>query len=110
LVATGSEVPLALDTKAALASNNIKATVVSMPCQETFLRLSGEEQDAVLPPQVPTVSIEAACSMGWHRFVGRNGLTISIDTFGASGPGKELFQHFGFSADSIVERVKKHLG
>ncbi len=108
LVATGSEVSLAMDVAAALESKGIGADVVSMPCAELF-----DEQDAayradVLPDGVLKVSVEAGVTLGWQKYVG-TGLTIGIDTFGASGPADQLFKHFGFSVEAIVPKIEARL-
>ena len=108
LVATGSEVSLAADVAAALEARGIGADVVSMPCAELF-----DEQDAayradLLPDGVLKVSIEAGVTLGWQKYVG-TGLTIGIDTFGASGPGDQLFKHFGFSVEAIVPKIEARL-
>ncbi len=109
LVATGSEVALAVEVAAALEADGIGADVVSMPCAELF-----DEQDAayraeVLPTAVLKVSIEAGITLGWQKYVG-DGITVGIDSFGASGPADQLFKHFGFSVEAIVPRIKARLG
>ncbi len=109
LVATGSEVALAIEVAAALEADGIGADVVSMPCAELF-----DEQDAayradVLPGGVLKVSIEAGVTLGWHKYVG-DGVTIGIDRFGASAPAEQLFKHFGFSVEAIVPQIKARLG
>ena len=109
LVATGSEVSLACDVAAALEAKGIGADVVSMPCAELF-----DEQDAayradVLPADVLKVSIEAGVTLGWQKYVG-TGITIGIDSFGASGPADQLFKHFGFSVEAIVPKIEARLG
>ncbi|WP_435417770.1 transketolase [Parerythrobacter aurantius] len=109
LLATGSEVSLAVDVAAALEAKGIGTDVVSMPCAELF-----DEQDAayrsdLLPEGVLKVSVEAGVTLGWQKYVG-NGLTIGIDTFGASGPGHQLFKHFGFSVEAIVPQILARLG
>lgn len=108
LVATGSEVSLAMDVAAALEGKGIGADVVSMPCAELF-----DEQDAayradLLPAGTLKVSIEAGVTLGWQKYVG-DGLTIGIDTFGASGPADQLFKHFGFSVEAIVPKIEARL-
>ena len=109
LVATGSEVALAVDVAAALEAKGIGADVVSMPCAELF-----DEQDAgyradLLPADVLRVSIEAGVTLGWQKYV-HDGLTIGIDSFGASGPADQLFKHFGFSVEAIVPKIEARLG
>ena len=108
LVATGSEVSLAMDVAAALEGKGIGTDVVSMPCAELF-----DEQDAayradLFPAGTLKVSIEAGVTLGWQKYVG-DGLTIGIDTFGASGPADQLFKHFGFSVEAIVPKIEARL-
>ncbi len=108
LVATGSEVSLAMDVAAALEGKGIGADVVSMPCAELF-----DEQDAayradLFPAGTLKVSIEAGVTLGWQKYAG-DGLTIGIDTFGASGPADQLFKHFGFSVEAIVPKIEARL-
>jgi transketolase len=103
LIATGSEVAIALAAQEKLAANGIRTRVVSMPSWELFVEQSPEYRDSVIPRDVPArVSIEAGCTLGWHRWVGDRGVTIGIDRFGASGPGPVLIKQFGFTADNIV--------
>ncbi|MDE2563807.1 MAG: transketolase [Sphingomonadales bacterium] len=110
LLATGSEVALAKDVAAALEEKGIGSEVVSVPCWELF-----DEQDAayradLLPVDALKVSIEAGVTLGWQKYVGDNGLTIGIDTFGASAPAKDLFRHFGLTVDAIVPQIVEKLG
>jgi len=103
LIATGSEVALALAAQEKLGASGIRARVVSMPCWELFLEQTPEYRDSVIPRDVPArVSIEAGVSLGWHRWVGDRGVAIGLDRFGASGPGSVLVKQFGFTADNIV--------
>jgi len=109
LVATGSEVEVALACAAALESEGVGADVVSMPCCELF-----DEQDAayraeVLPAGVLKVSIEAGVTLGWHKYVG-DGLAIGIDSFGHSAPADVLFRHYGITVDAIVPQITAKLG
>ena len=108
LVATGSEVVLAVDVAAALEAHGIGADVVSMPCAELFDEQDAAYRAAVLPEDALLVSIEAGVTLGWQKYVGR-GLTIGIDSFGASGPADQLFKHFGFSVDAIVPKIEAKL-
>ena len=108
LLATGSEVALAVDTAKALEAQGIGADVVSMPCWELF-----DEQDAayradLLPANVLKVSVEAGITLGWQKYVG-DGLTIGLDRFGASAPAEKLFEYFGFTADAIVKKITAKL-
>jgi len=105
LIATGSEVSLAMETAKALAAQNLYARVVSMPCVETFLALPADARAKVLPAGVPRVGIEAALSLGWERVIGENGLFCGMSGFGASGPGNAVYAHFGLTPDAIAKRV-----
>ena len=103
LIATGSEVSLAVAAQETLAANGIRARVVSMPCWELFAEQSADYRDAVLPRDVTArVAIEAGVTLGWHRWVGDRGVVIGLDRFGASAPGSVLAKQFGFTADNIV--------
>lgn len=106
LIATGSEVQLAVEAHTKLAEQGIAARVVSMPSWELFAQQSEEYRDAVLPPTVKArVAIEAAVPMGWERWVGAQGVVIGLDHFGASSPYKTIFQQFGFTTDNVVLRA-----
>ncbi len=106
LLATGSEVHLALKVQAALKDKNISAYVVSIPCFELFNKQSATYKERVLGnASVLKVSIEAGVSLGWDKYVGDKGLIISIDTFGASAPADTLFKHFGFTTEAIVKKI-----
>jgi len=105
LLATGSEVSLALDSKKALHEKGIEARVVSMPSQEWFEKQSASYKEEVLPLDVPVVSIEAGTTFGWERYTGRTGASIGIDTFGASAPGDLVMEKFGFNVDNVVSTV-----
>ena len=103
LIATGSEVLIALAAQEKLFASGIRARVVSMPCWELFSEQTAEYRDSVIPRDVSArISIEAGTSFGWHRWVGERGVTIAIDRFGASGPGSVLIKQFGFTSDNIV--------
>lgn len=109
IVATGSEVGLAMDTQTALAADGIKARVVSMPCQELFFEQPQSYRDAVIPPGAKKVSIEAGLTYGWERIVGDSGLKIGIDHYGASAPGELLAEKFGFVPASVSAKIKAWL-
>ncbi|HZS43668.1 MAG TPA: transketolase [Blastocatellia bacterium] len=107
LIATGSEVHLALDAQTKLAEQGVGARVVSFPCIELFLEQSEEYRNEVLPRSVSArVAIEAAMDFGWHRWVGYDGDVIAMKRFGASSPGEVLFEKFGFTVDNVVNRAK----
>lgn len=110
LVATGSEVWVALEAAKQLESTGIKARVVSMPCVELFLQQDQSYRDQVIPPSSRKVSIEAGITTGWERIVGRDGLKIGIDHYGASAPGEVLAEKFGFTPAGVLVRVKEWLG
>jgi len=103
LLATGSEVALCMEARERLASEGISARVVSLPCRERFLRQDAAWQDRVLPANIPRVSVEAAVTLGWERWVGPGGVTLGIDTYGASAPAGVLAERFGFTAERVAE-------
>lgn len=105
LMATGSEVEIALDAFEALDSEGMKVRVVSMPCWELFDAQDEEYQDFVLPPEVEArVSIEAGVTLGWQKYTGY-GATIGVDTFGASAPYETIYEEYGITAEEIIEAV-----
>ncbi len=104
LIGTGSEVPLAVEAGQRLAEEGRAVRVVSMPSWEMFDAQPEDYKEAVLPPDIwRRVSIEAGTTIGWERYIGMRGISIGIDRFGASAPGKELFQRFGFTVERVVE-------
>lgn len=106
LIATGSELSLALDVAAALEKRDKAVRVVSMPCFELFEKQSSEYKNEILGGDIgQRVSIEAGVSMGWGKWVGPSGLSISIETFGASAPMSDLQAEFGFNVDAILNRL-----
>lgn len=106
LMATGSEVEIALEAFEALDSEGVKARVVSMPCWELFDAQDDEYKEFVLPPEVLSrVSIEAGVTLGWQKYVGLDGVTMGVDTFGASAPAKKIYEEYGLTAKAIVEVV-----
>ncbi len=108
LIGTGSELHLAVNAKEELKEKGIDARVVSMPSWELFDQQSSEYREKVLPSSVSNrVSIEAGSTFGWAKYVGPNGKSIGIDTFGESGPAEELFQHFGITTEKVVEAALK---
>ena len=110
LIATGSEVSLAVQAHEALVADGVGSRMVSMPSWEIFEHQTQEYQDSVLPPQVTArVALEQASSFGWERYVGRGGQLVCMKTFGASAPLKELQKHFGFEPDQVVAAAKKML-
>ncbi len=106
LIATGSEVALALDAARRLAGDGTAVRVVSMPCWELFAEQPAEYRDEVLPPDVKArLSIEAGVALGWSEWVGDEGDSISIEHFGASAPGATVLSEFGFNVDNVVARA-----
>ena len=107
LIATGSEVQLALQARDLLAVEGIQARVVSMPCWELFEAQDQAYRDSVLPPSVTArVSVEMGSTLGWDRWIGPRGRAVGIDTFGGSAPLKDLLSHFGFSAETVAEAAR----
>jgi transketolase len=104
LVATGAEVGTALGARELLGDAGLRVRVVSMPSWELFEAQSADYRDEVLPPGVPKVSIEAATTFGWSRWVDAS---IGIDTFGASGKGDKVLVHFGISPEAVADRVQE---
>ncbi|HEU5282890.1 MAG TPA: transketolase C-terminal domain-containing protein, partial [Burkholderiales bacterium] len=109
LLATGSEVGLALDAQKALAEQGVAARVVSMPCTSAFDRQDAAYREAVLPRGVRRVAIEAGVSDFWRKYVGLEGAVLGIDRFGESAPAGDLFKYFGFTVPRVVEIVKQTL-
>jgi transketolase len=104
LIATGSEIALAVEAYEQLTADGVAARVVSMPSWELFERQSREYRDSVLPPSVTArVAIEQASTFGWERYVGFSGAIVAMSTFGASAPLKELQSKFGFTPEQVVE-------
>jgi transketolase len=111
LIATGSEVNLALEAARRLEENGRRVRVVSMPSWELFDGQSEAYRKSVLPSDVPhRISIEAGVTQGWERYVGPRGRMIGLDRFGASAPAADLFAHFGFTVDHIVQEAEQMLG
>lgn len=109
LIATGSEVDLAAKAQEALAEEGINARVVSMPSTNVFDRQDQAYKDSVLTPGVKRVSVEAGVTDFWRKYVGLEGGTVGIDTFGESAPGGVLMKHFGFTVENVVKTVKSVL-
>ena len=108
ILATGSEVSVAMDAQAQLKADGIAAAVVSMPCWELFEEQSGAYKEAVLGGGV-RVSIEAGTTFGWDRYVGPDGAIIGMTSFGASAPAGDLYKHFGITADAVCDAVKSRV-
>ncbi len=111
LLASGSEVALALDARDLLHADGIRARVVSMPCLELFAAQPAAYRDQVLPPDVPCrVAVEAAHPLSWFRWVGDRGAVIGLERFGASAPYERIYQELGLTADRVAARVRSLLG
>ncbi len=107
LIATGSEVGLAVEAQQALANQGIDVSVVSMPSVDLFEAQSAEYKESVLPKAVTKrLAIEMGATFGWHRYVGFEGDVLGIDTFGASAPGEKIMEEYGFTVDNVVAKVK----
>jgi transketolase len=110
LIATGSEVALAVETAKSLQAEGTRVRVVSMPNVGLFADQDADYHDAVLPPQVKCrVAVEAGVGAGWHSIVGAEGSVISIDRYGESAPADQLFEKFGFTVDNIGSTVRELL-
>lgn len=108
VIATGSEVTLALEAREMLADAGIGCRVVSMPCWELFEAQSHEYQESVLPESITArVSVEAGVTLGWRRYLGAKGRAIGIDRYGASAPGDTVFEKLGLTPESVAETVKR---
>jgi len=106
IIATGSEVGLAMDAQKALAQEGINVRVVSMPCTNLFDRQDQAYKDSVLPKGMKRVAVEAGVTGFWHKYVGLEGAVVGMDCFGESAPAGELFKHFGFTTENVVKTVK----
>jgi transketolase len=107
LIATGSEVSLAIDTQTALAAEGINVRVVSAPCLEWFAEQDQSYKDSVLSPGLVKISIEVGIAQGWRELIGDSGVAISLEHYGASADAKRLFKEFGFSVENVAAQVKK---
>ena len=109
LIGTGSELTVAMAAQAALAGEGIATRVVSMPCTNVFDRQDAAYQDAVLPPHLPAVAVEAAHPDFWRKYVGRTGAVVGIASFGESAPAKDLYAHFGITAQCVADAVRSRV-
>ena len=107
LIATGSEVGLAMDARAQLNAEGTPTRVVSMPCWEFFDVQSARYKEEVFPAKITArLSIEAGVSQGWHKYVGDKGDTLCVDRFGASAPGEDVFKEYGFTVENVIKKAK----
>jgi len=109
LIATGSEVHLALEARDRMATERVQARVVSLPSTNIFSMQSDLYRDKVLLPKVPLLAIEAGASLGWRSYVGPQIAVIGVDTFGASAPGAVVMQHYGFTVENVCMQAKNLL-
>lgn len=108
LIATGSEVGLAIEAQAKLEAEGIQTRVVSMPCWELFDEQSDDYKESVLPKSVKSrLAIEAGVSLGWSKYVGTDGDTLTVDKFGASAPAEVVFKEYGFTVENVIAKAKK---
>ncbi len=105
IIATGSEVSLAVEAQKQLREEGIDVAVVSMPCTELFDKQDISYQEEVLG-SAPRIAVEAASKFGWEKYVGLKGDIIGMDGFGASGPAEELYKYFGITKEEVVDAVK----
>ena len=109
IIATGSEVQLAMGAKQKLAAEGVAVRVVSMPCTSIFDRQPPMYKDVVLIPTLPKIAVEAGVSDFWRKYVGLEGAVVGVDRYGESAPGPKLFEHFGFTVDNVVKAAKSVL-
>ncbi|MEU2779891.1 transketolase C-terminal domain-containing protein, partial [Streptomyces sp. NPDC007162] len=110
LIATGSEVHVAVEAREQLEADGVPTRVVSMPCVEWFEEQDQGYRDSVLPPSVRArVSVEAGIGLTWHKYVGDAGRIVSLEHFGASADGKVLFQEFGFTAENVAAKARESI-
>ena len=107
IIATGSEVHLALAAQKELQAEGIAVRVVSLPCWEVFEEQDAAYKEAVLPSELPKLAVEAGATLGWERYVGSRENVLGIDRYGASAPGGVLMEKFGFTTAAVVAKVKK---
>jgi transketolase len=109
VVATGSEVHLALAARAALAGEGVRVRVVSAPCLELFAEQPGDYRESVVPTRTPLVSVEAGVTLGWATYLGEGAVTVGLDRFGASAPGAVVLSELGFTVDAVADAVRRAL-
>jgi transketolase len=109
LIATGSEVSIAIEARDVLQGEGHPTRVVSLPCWELFDAQDQAYRDGVLGSSAVRIGIEAAVSLGWERYLGSNGVMIGMQGFGASAPAGELYKHFGITAEAVIEAAHKAL-
>jgi len=107
IISTGSEVGLAMQARERLNAEGVPTRVVSMPCWEFFDAQPAKYKESVLPAKVSAkLAIEAGVSQGWHKYVGDRGDTLTVDRFGASAPGDDVFRDYGFTVENVIRKAK----
>ncbi len=109
LIASGSEVSIAMEARDQLQAEGVSVSVVSMPCLEKFEEQNQQYRDQVTPPEIPVVVVEAAIEQSWGRYLGRKGKFVGMSTFGASAPAGDLYKHFGITTENVRKAVKEVL-
>ena len=109
LIASGSEVQIAIDALNKLQNININSKVVSMPCQELFDKQPKEYKEKIIDKNSIKISIEAGSICGWEKYVGPDGVSLGIKSFGESAPYKKLYEHFNLTSDNVVKLAKNML-
>ena len=107
IIATGSEVEIAVEASQQLAKENIHSKIISMPCQELFEQQESSYKKNLLEETTAKISIEAASTMGWKKYTGNQGVELGIDTFGKSAPYKKIYEHFKLTSNNIIQQAKK---
>ena len=107
ILASGSEVNLAIETSHKLAKDKIYSKVISMPCQDLFDAQSNSYKQKIINETKIKISVEAASTDCWKKYVGKDGLSFGIDTFGKSAPYKEIYKYFGLTSSKIANKIKK---
>jgi transketolase len=110
IIATGSEVSIALEAQKQLAAAGTPVRVVSMPSTSVFDRQDADYRNSVLPAALPKVAVEAGVSDYWRKYVGTEGAVVGIDRYGESAPAGDVFKHFGFTPDNVIKAVRSTLG
>ena len=109
LIASGSEVQIAIEAQKKLKNININSKIISMPCQELFDEQLKEYREKIIDKKSIKISIEAGGVFGWEKYVGPNGISLGMKSFGKSAPYKKIYEHFNLTSDNIVKLTKKML-
>jgi transketolase len=110
IIATGSEVPIALGAQKLLSEQGVPVRVVSMPATSVFDRQDADYRNSVLPRELPKIAVEAGVTDYWRKYVGLDGGVVGMDRFGESAPAGDLFKHFGFTPENVAEAVRSIFG